>query len=251
MMSNAFAALGGDSDDEVSIQKIQIAKKKTEKKADHKKSVEKKVVDQKPTTSAPASVKKSGAGGGGANRPPRREHDRRSGTGRGKEGKKEGGGSHNWGRPGVDETAQPARAPKDEVVEEPIVEEESDHEMTFDEFEKTRVVKRDGAAFQEIAVRKGDGPSEGVAYTKKNVEEENFFQMGAKKEKRVRNKEQKKKMVETNFKVKESAPVYEPRAERGGRGGRGRGGGRGGFSSRGRGGPGIKLDDANAFPSLA
>uniref|UniRef100_A0A7S2SMY1 Hyaluronan/mRNA-binding protein domain-containing protein n=1 Tax=Mucochytrium quahogii TaxID=96639 RepID=A0A7S2SMY1_9STRA len=255
-MSNFFAALDVDSDEEVNVVKTTTHKKKQQSKKSAPKKSAPAPVPQNQNKSKPPQ----GGAGGGKSRAPKREFDRRSGTGRGKEGKKDGAGGHNWGKPG--QTYEPIVEDKKEPVEE--VEEEVEDEpeqLTLEEYEAQKAEMRQGKAFAERKLRKAKGPAEGTAYVKKaidNDDDEVFIKMGDKKEKRRRNRDQEKRMLDTNFSVKDSSG-YSDRDfgdRRGGRGGfrGGRGSGRGGRGSgRGGSGRGPRLDpmDTKAFPSLS
>ncbi|KAI9995570.1 hypothetical protein PInf_012635 [Phytophthora infestans] len=99
---------------------------------------------------------------GRGNRGPRREFERRSGTGRGKEASKQGGGARNWGNKAdpneqlaeaaVQEGAKPA---SDEDATEDAAEEEEEEEvqLTLDEYLAKQKSSRSGELFADVEVR--------------------------------------------------------------------------------------------------
>ncbi|KAG5389376.1 hypothetical protein IGI04_030917 [Brassica rapa subsp. trilocularis] len=135
---------------------------------------------------------------------PRRTYERRSGTGRGGDFKREGAGRGNWGTPG-------------------------EEEMTLDEYEKILEEKKKSLQSQTTSERKVDTKvfeSMQQLSNKKKSNDEIFIKLGSDKDKRKDDKEEKaKKAVSINefLKPAEGENYY---------GGGGRGGGRG----RGRGG---------------
>lgn len=257
-MSNFFAAL--DSDDE-KPQKAPIKKKVQEAPT--------------PVIAEPSRVvrrqdgrdAKGGRGRGGRHAPRegKRAYDRRSGTGRGKEIKKGGGGGHNWGsnkdearsaeqnavieegkgteEPKVDVGVEGARAPEEaeeltekhvEFEEEP---EEEDNTLTYEEFMAQKAEEqKDSEGFSPLNEKQLEVDSAFKSMKlKKDKEEEDFLVMGGGKSKQKRNKTNTgKKMLDIDIKV----------GGQGGFGGRGRGRGRGddrrreGGDGRGRGGDG-------------
>mmetsp|Transcript_1150 Transcript_1150/g.1775 ORF Transcript_1150/g.1775 Transcript_1150/m.1775 type:complete len:283 (+) Transcript_1150:72-920(+) len=272
---NAFAALDSASDGEGPAKPIA-----TKKQADIDRSKQlrkstnvRKGKEAKHNAVAPKAASKGGDHSGNHHkRAPRREHDRRSGTGRGREGKKGGAGGHNWGKPGDDAAQEPASVDPVDGEEAQATEEVEPavKELTLEDYEAERAAKRQGELFSRVSVRKGDAITEGVAYAKKkaaDLENDAFIAMGEKKDKKKRERNQnKKKVLQTNFSIRdESAPSSDFGERRGGRGGArggrgGRGGARGGRGGarggapRGRGGRGtVALDptDASSFPSLS
>ncbi|KAJ0251241.1 RGG repeats nuclear RNA binding protein A [Hirschfeldia incana] len=187
---------------------------------------------------------------------PRRTYERRSGTGRGGDFKREGAGRGNWGTPGEEvlvaeteevagaETEKPAGdevaadAKKDNTADAEVEEqkEPEDKEMTLDEYEKILEEKRKALQSQTTSERKVDTKvfeSMQQLSNKKKSNDEIFIKLGSDKDKRKDDKEEKaKKAVSINefLKPAEGENYYQG----GGRGGRGRG--RGGRESRDRGG---------------
>ncbi|KAL3763496.1 hypothetical protein ACHAWU_009180, partial [Discostella pseudostelligera] len=213
--SNFFAALD-DSDNEGKAPAPAVATKKTKAPPAPKPEVVEpsKVVNQRPNKDD-----RKGRGGRGGRGPPRdgkRTHDRRSGTGRGKEIKKGGGGGHNWGSDQNDakkaegavtegkedengmELTETEPVAEEEVEEEEVVEakepEPEDNTMSYDEYlaQKSRP---DSEAFKPLEERAVDNEFAGKVSAKKETED--FLVMGggkqpkkkgsgAKKEKDVR-----------------------------------------------------------------
>ncbi|CAH2078836.1 unnamed protein product [Thlaspi arvense] len=209
---------------------------------------------------------------------PRRTYERRSGTGRGGDFKREGAGRGNWGTPGEEvfagETEEVAgvEAEKD-AVEKPAVDdvaadankentaeveeekEPENKEMTLDEYEKILEEKKKALQTQTTSERKVDAKEfESMQQlSNKKSNDEIFIKLGSDKDKRKDDKEEKaKKSVSINEFLK---PAEGENYYRGGRGGRGRGGrGRGGVSSGGFGGyrneAAPAIGDTAQFPSL-
>ena len=270
-MSNFFAALD-DSGDEGKGKNAPVATKKAAKKPE--------VVEPSKVEARPNHNNRHTKGGRGG-RPPAREgkrtFDRKSGTGRGREISKGGGGGHNWGSDKNDakkaegpitEGEEPAAVEeengKEETEEEVVPEPEEDKTMSYDEYIASKA-RPDSAAFKPIAERTVENEFAGKARSRK--EEEDFLVMGGGKQpkKKGQKKDEKEKLV-LDFKVKSATGDDrggrrdgrrdgERRGSGGGRdgrrdgrrGGRGGGGGRGG---RGGGGRGLDATDPNAFPSL-
>jgi len=213
-----------------------------------------------------------------------RQFDRHSGTGRGREMKKAGGGGHNWGKAG-EETPAPAATPEATGTEAPKEEEapvvvEEDPSLTLEEYEKLRAQKRSGEAFETKQVRKVTTEVTGTIYKKdEDVGEGDYIKLGSDeqdlKKKPGHFKNKTKQVFEIDFKVREtpqepprrgrpeggpsrSAPRPEgsSRPSRGTGAPRGRGGPAGGRSAAGvsRGAPGaagrIDTADQSAFPKL-
>lgn len=268
MSSNPFAALD-DSGDEAPPKKAPASKKKATVAPSSKPDPKSKPKNNDRNT-------KHGRGGRPPARDGKRTYDRRSGTGRGKEIKKGGGGARNWGSdkneakkaegrinedediapPAVD--AEGAEAP---AVEEPKVE---DNSMTYAEYMASKGKK------EEVAMRDVKNEFEGVTESEKR-EEESFMAMGTGKKKKEKKQKEAKKTVDVGFRVAKANSGGEGRGDRrDGRGrgrgdrrdgrGRGRGGrgsGRGSDRGSGRGGPrgpkkpqGLNVQDEGAFPSL-
>jgi plasminogen activator inhibitor 1 RNA-binding protein len=221
--------------------------------------------------------------GGGRGRPAptrdgKRQYDRRSGTGRGKEIKKSGGGGRNWGSDkdaakkaegpvteGAEDANTPEAEDKVETVEEEEVAEEKepepvDNTISYDEYVATKA-KPDSALFKPVETREVDNEFAGKAAAKK--EEVDFLVMGGGKQLKKKGTKKEKQTLVLDFKVKNAISDDRRREERrdgGGRrdGGSGRrdggSGRRDGDRPRGArgGGRGGKVDpnDASAFPSL-
>ncbi|CAH9079963.1 unnamed protein product [Cuscuta epithymum] len=213
---------------------------------------------------------------------PRRVYERRSGTGRGNEFKREGAGRANWGTP-TDEIAQETEEPVIEV--EKSVETEKQHnqedagdaskdvapneseekepeekEMTLDEYEKLLEEKRKALLALKPEERKVDFDKEfesmQLLSNKKNDDDVIFVKLGSDKEKKkeVGEKAKKTKNITEFLKPAEGENYYRP-------GGRGRGGrgGRGRFGDSGRGSGYVgnrssvdapSIEDVGQFPTL-
>ncbi|KAJ7952566.1 RNA binding protein [Quillaja saponaria] len=206
---------------------------------------------------------------------PRRIYERRSGTGRGNEFKRDGAGRGNWGTPNDEiapETEEPATEIEKNVDAEkqfaeddatdankdnPATESEEkpeDKEMTLEEYEKVLEEKRKALRALKTEERKVDVDKELESMQQLSNKKENdeiFVKLGSEKDKRKDDKDEKvKKSVSINefLKPAEGEKYYNP-------GGRGRGRGRG---SRGSYGGGSYLGNASApaiqdpsqFPSL-
>ncbi|KAL1213979.1 RGG repeats nuclear RNA binding protein B [Cardamine amara subsp. amara] len=209
---------------------------------------------------------------------PRRTYERRSGTGRGNDLKREGGGRGNWGtteddvppvteepttevekspvaekQGGEDETAD---ASKEVSAEEQEKKEAEDKEMTLEEYEKILEEKKKALQATKVEERKVDTKvfeSMQQLSNKKNTEEEIFVKLGSDKDKRKDAAEKAKKSVN----IHEFLKPAEGESFRGGYRGRGRGprgprggGGNGGGNPRYGGGPAPVIGDDAQFPSL-
>lgn len=212
---------------------------------------------------------------GGEGDRPRRVYDRRSGTGRGNDFKREGAGRGNWGTPTDEiapETEEPAAegekivdsekpageedagdAKKDSSVAEPEEKEPEEKEMTLEEYEKLLEEKRKALLAQKPEERKVNLDKEfesmQLLSNKKN-EDDVFIKLGAEKDKRKEAVEKAKKTKSINefLKPAEGGNYYRGR----GRGGRGRGG-RGGYEGNGGNNYSVeapKIEDVGQFPSL-
>lgn len=269
-MSNFFSALD-DSDNEGAPAPAVATKKKAPKKE---------VVEPSKVENRPKKDDRNTKGGRGRPAPTRdgkRQYDRRSGTGRGKEIKKSGGGGRNWGSdknaakkaegPVVEgsEDVNTPEAEDKEVVEEEEVEEKEpepvDNTMSYEEYLATKA-DPDSELFKPVEVREVENEFSGKAAAKKETED--FLVMGGGKQlKKKGTKKSAKETLVLDFKVKNAISEdrrREGKRDGGGRrdggGGRREGGGRrdGGRQrgARGGGGRGGKVDpnDASAFPSL-
>lgn len=211
----------------------------------------------------------------------RRAYERRSGSGRGFEMKREGSGRGNWGSPvdqGAFQETEVGFAAEEEKTtaeekpntennqETPAVieekkEEEEDKEMTLDEYEKVLEEKRKALlALKKVEERKVDVKefeSMQVLSNKKKDEDALFIKLGPEKE--------KSKNAGENERVKKSLSINEflkpAEGERYYSGGRGRGRGRGERGERGgfRGGysgayatysEAPSIEDPRQFPTL-
>ncbi|CAL0302876.1 unnamed protein product [Lupinus luteus] len=210
---------------------------------------------------------------------PRRVFERRSGTGRGNEFKREGSGRGNWGtqsdeiaqvsdevaneteknlgdeKPAVKEDAA-GDANKESPANEAEEKEPEDKEMTLEEYEKVLEEKRKALQALKTEQRKVDTKEfesmQPLASKKDN--HEIFAKLGSDKDKRkeaLEKEEKSKKSVSINefLKPAEGESYYNP-------GGRGRGRGRG---ARGGGGfrgnaannaPAPSIEDPGHFPTL-
>mmetsp|Transcript_3097 Transcript_3097/g.6324 ORF Transcript_3097/g.6324 Transcript_3097/m.6324 type:complete len:293 (+) Transcript_3097:325-1203(+) len=254
-MSNFFAALD-DSGDEGRGPAPAAAKKAAPKKAAPKKEI----VEPSKVENHPQKNNNRNTKGGRGGRPPARDgkrtFDRRSGTGRGREIKKEGGGGHNWGNDKNDakkaegpveegneeintaeeETENKAEGEEEAVVEK--VEEPEDKTLSFDEYMKQKQ-RPDSDLFKPREAPTVENEFAGKTGMKK--EEVDFLVMGSGKAMRKRGGEKKgKQTLVLDFKVK-SATSDDRGGRRdgrreGGRGGRGGGDHSGGGDRSGRGG---------------
>nr|XP_051208722.1 RGG repeats nuclear RNA binding protein A-like isoform X2 [Lolium perenne] len=230
---------------------------------------------------------REGEFGDDSERPPRRNYERHSGTGRGYEMKRDGAGRGNWGT-ASDELAQETEALKlDEKA--PVAEklgapedgpqaeenkvskdatanveeekEEEDKEMTLEEFEKVMEEKRKALlALKRSEERKveidKDLQAMQLLCTKKGNDEV-FIKLGAdkdalKKKENAEREERAKKSVSINefLKPAEGERYYGGRG-RGSRGRGDRGGFRGGFGGSYHAPPAAPgIQDKNQFPTL-
>ncbi|KAL5799011.1 hypothetical protein ACOSQ2_003831 [Xanthoceras sorbifolium] len=212
----------------------------------------------------------------------RRTFERRSGTGRGNELKREGSGRGNWGsqndefspvteevkeseknlgdeKPAGDGDA--ADVDKESPTKEPEEKESEDKEMTLEEYQKLLEEKKKAlqAKTEERKVDVKEFESMQQLSSKK-VNDDVFIKLGSDKDKRkeaAEKEEKAKKAVNiTEFlKPAEGERYYNPGGRGRGRGGGGgggrgsRGGGFGGGSSM-RNVPAPSIDDAGQFPTL-
>jgi len=267
-MSNFFAALD-DSGDEAEIPK------KTTKVTKKKDTLKAPVVEpSKPERRRQKHDDRNTKSGRG--RPPARDgkrtYDRRSGTGRGKEIKKGGGGGRNWGSDKndarrnqgvVDEKAldkkeadgveTPTEGEEPKVEEEKVEvkeEEPEDNTISYEDYLKTKESSASGIL---APVEKKDFVNEFEGKSTHSVKKDlTFLVMGGGKQLRKKGvKKEDKKTLTAGFRVADPNK-RGGREERGGRdrkGGRDRRGGRGG---RGKGKPtaAINTADTDAFPTL-
>ncbi|XP_009114287.2 RGG repeats nuclear RNA binding protein C [Brassica rapa] len=215
---------------------------------------------------------------------PRRVYDRRSGTGRSNDVKREGGGRGNWGTP--EDDIQPAtEEPTTEVEKSPVAEKEGgedattdakkeapeveqepeDKEMTLEEYEKILEEKKKALQATKVEERKVDTKvfeSMQQLSNKKTNDEEIFIKLGSDKDKRkdaAEKEEKAKKSLSINqFLKPANGETYNPRGGYRGRGGRSGGRGQrdgkvnGGGNQRngGASAPAPAIGDSAQFPSL-
>lgn len=270
MSSNPFAALD-DSGDEAPTKKVAPVSKKSSNKT----TVPSSRPDPKSKPKNNDRNTKYGRGGRAPVRDGKRAYDRRSGTGRGKEIKKGGGGARNWGSDKNEAKKMEGRinedeeiAPVDETQADVPVEKEEpakeDNTMTFADYIASKGKK------EEVQMRETKNDFAGATASKKG-EEDSFMAMGGgKKKKGKKKKDTERKTIDVGFRVakadENSGRSYgrgdgreDGRDSRGGRGDRrgGRGGRKGGRGS-GRGprndvtkkSTSLNVADAGAFPSL-
>ncbi|KAL0692864.1 hypothetical protein Bca4012_060044 [Brassica carinata] len=217
---------------------------------------------------------------------PKRVFERRSGTGRGNDLKREGGGRGNWGTP-EDDIPPPTEEPTTVVEKSPVAEKEGgeddttdakneapadeqkekepeDKEMTLEEYEKILEEKKKALQATKVEERKVDTKvfeSMQQLSSKKTNNEEIFIKLGSDKDKRkdaAEKEEKAKKSLSINEFLKPAdGERYNPRGGYRGRGGRGqrdgggRSGGRGQRDEKVNGGaPAPAIEDSAQFPSL-
>ncbi|EEC43182.1 predicted protein [Phaeodactylum tricornutum CCAP 1055/1] len=230
MSSNRFAIL--DDDDTAP------AVKKDSKPA--KAAVEASKPDDRRRPNQNDRNTKFGRGGRAPSRDGKRAYDRRSGTGRGKEIKKSGGGARNWGTDKaeaevvfVGQEDKPEEINTEEV-EEPAEPEPVDNSMTYEEFLAAKA-----ASSSELLkpTKEREVANEFTKVAAKVSEEEDFMVMGSGKARRNKQQNKAVKTLTPAFRV-ESGTVETD--GHGGRGRNGRGEGRGSRGGRreGRGGRG-------------
>jgi len=272
MSQNFFAALD-DSGDEAPAPVKNNAKKKEPKNVSKKGASSKSTVEpaKQVNRRKPNNDRNTRHGRGGRN-PPRdgkRAYDRRSGTGRGKEIKKGGGGARNWGSDKAEAKQMEGKVEEEEVKEDQIVkpvageeaategdgtsEEEAkpeDKTMTFADYMASKG-KKESKTGREV-----ESEFTGITASKKVVED--FLVIGGGKAKKTKKKkDEPKKVVDVGFRTAtpNSGGGGRGRGDRGGRGGRGNRDGRGRGRERGGRGSknqnvGINVRDEAAFPSL-
>lgn len=208
---------------------------------------------------------------------PRRTFERRSGTGRGNELKREGSGRGNWGSQ-TDEFSQvteevneseknlgdekpagdgdAADVDKESPTKEPEEKEPEDKEMTLEEYQKVLEEKRKALQALKTEERKVDVKEfESMQQlSNKKGNDDVFIKLGSDKDKRkeaAEKEEKAKKAVNIHefLKPAEGERYYNPGGRGRGRGGRGsRGGYGGGISMRNVSAPAI--EDPGQFPTL-
>ena len=218
----------------------------------------------------------------GRGRPPARDgkrtYDRRSGTGRGREIKKGGGGGRNWGsdknvaknnegslkkdstvnlETPLEEGDDTKAAEEEEVaatsepVEDKKEEPEEDNTMSYEEYLKSKQGETTGI-LAPIQAKEVENEFQGKTNFVAKKDEE-FLVMGSGKNlrKKGNKKDLEKKSIVPSFRVGEPAKRggrdNRDRDRRGGRDRRGRGGGRGDRKEKK---VEINTDDTEAFPTL-
>lgn len=248
MSKNFFAALDDDDDDDVKP----VVKQAPPKVQSVTKPVATEPIKEHRRPNNNDRNTKHGRGERAPTKSGKRAYDRRSGTGRGTETKKEGAGARNWGSDkneakkavgpvdenDVDPTLQVAsdEEPKTEEVESepPVAEEvveEVDNTISFDEYLETKN-RLNNVLLAPKEERKVE--NEFATIKPKVATEEDFLVMGDKRPRARVREEKKKDTIVPSFKVVSSDAVVDDRRDGAGRGGRGRGD-RGGRGGRGRG----------------
>ncbi|XP_011081284.1 RGG repeats nuclear RNA binding protein A [Sesamum indicum] len=203
---------------------------------------------------------------------PRRVFDRRSGTGRGTEYKREGAGRGNWGTH-TDEIVQDTEEPdsegvknvesekrsgqddvgdanKDTSAKEQEEKEPEEKEMTLEEYEKVLEEKRKALLALKSRERKVDLDKElesmQLLSNKKN-DDDVFIKLGSDKDKRKEAAEKAKKSVSINEFLK---PAEGEKYYGAVRRGRGHGRGRGGYGGNNYDLQAPAIEDVGQFPSL-
>eukprot|EP00429_Kryptoperidinium_foliaceum_P039364 CAMPEP_0176162806 /NCGR_PEP_ID=MMETSP0120_2-20121206/83291_1 /TAXON_ID=160619 /ORGANISM="Kryptoperidinium foliaceum, Strain CCMP 1326" /LENGTH=263 /DNA_ID=CAMNT_0017500315 /DNA_START=173 /DNA_END=962 /DNA_ORIENTATION=+ len=209
MSSNFFAALD-DSGDEAPAKAASAAKKREPKakKGGDAAAPESSKPARKPVNNDRNT--KHGRGGRAPVRDGKRAYDRRSGTGRGKEIKKGGGGARNWGNDKTEAKKMEGKIDEEAVAKEPEVTEGAaeeaeapapepepeDNTMTLAEYMASKKGKKEEKTGREV-----ENEFAGKAAAKK--EEEDFLVMGGGKSK-------KKKQQKTTSKVLKLDSVWRP-----------------------------------------
>mmetsp|Transcript_24356 Transcript_24356/g.29524 ORF Transcript_24356/g.29524 Transcript_24356/m.29524 type:complete len:341 (+) Transcript_24356:246-1268(+) len=222
-------------------------------------------------------------GDGEEGRPRKREFDRRSGTGKGAEVKRDGAGKANWGseKDEINAAAEGATADAEAEPEEldPEAEaaaaeaaaekEREEKEMTLEEYQKVLAEKR-SALQQSFNKENSERQVNDSAFAKMTLvaksEEEEVYFVGEAKTKKTKSKkaadadEDAEKVVPNfSFARKEEYTPRDSGKGKGGKGGRPRrenGGGKGGRGASGYGGKGGRgysapnIGDSSAFPTL-
>ncbi|KAL4152183.1 hypothetical protein PRNP1_009117 [Phytophthora ramorum] len=214
---------------------------------------------------APRERGERGERGGRGNRGPRREFERRSGTGRGKETSKQGGGARNWGNKAdpaeqlAEAAAQDSAKPAsdEEATEEAaaVEEEEEEVQLTLDEYLAKQKESRSGDLFADVEVRQVANEFSSAVQITKDGKTPDFMDSQYEKVYSKKTSGRKKQLItDVGFRTeKPERFTREFDSSRGGRGRGGRGGARGNGRTGGRGGRGSNVPnvtDMSAFPSL-
>lgn len=265
----------------VALNKPAAGNKKTPKKTA---VVEGEKKERAPREGAPREGGRGAARGGRGGRGGRgasRDFERRSGTGRGKETSKQGGGARNWGND-ADKSELVAEAAVQEgavvegeeaeavAVEETAVEvEDEEVQLTLDEYLAKKKESRVGELFAEKEIRQVTNEFTSAVLITKDGKTSDFMEPLFEKVYTKKTSGRKKQVI-TDLGFSTAAPERRPFREereggrgrggrgedreggrgRGGRSDRGRGAGRGG-AGRGRGGAIPNVLDPKAFPTLA
>eukprot|EP00163_Fabomonas_tropica_P032226 TRINITY_DN799_c0_g1_i1.p2 TRINITY_DN799_c0_g1~~TRINITY_DN799_c0_g1_i1.p2 ORF type:complete len:251 (-),score=121.38 TRINITY_DN799_c0_g1_i1:710-1462(-) len=249
MDSNPFALLSGDAPAKAPAAAAVEAKK------DGRASDKAKAQNRRDGNNRAGRGGRGGRGGGNNRRG--REFDRHSGTGRGKEGKKNDAGRHNWGdkiasQQNIEGVAN-GDLPGDNADGGDDAEDDSKN-ITLAEYKKQQEAARPKVALPEARKAEHDKKYDSMVALEKKPLDENNNTGNNKKGKKKKN--QGKQVVNDLLNLR----IADERDDRrggdrddrrgGGRGGNsGRGGGRGGKGGSSRGGN-FNIADANAFPSL-
>lgn len=152
---------------------------------------------------------KHGRGGRAPPRDGKRAYDRRSGTGRGKEIKKGGGGARNWGSDKAEAKQMEGTINEDEVKEDkptetpegdagegeaPAEEKPEDKTMTFADYMASKGKK------EEKSVREVESEFKGLSASEK-VQEDFLVMGGGKQKKTKKKKDEEKQTLEVGFRV--------------------------------------------------
>jgi len=216
----------------------------------------------------PAPARAAPAGGkDGIRRPPKREFDRHSGTGRGArsdghEEKKGGHGKGNWGGKGdavgeEGEDAAPVELTEEEKAAKEAAEEERRKEaaaMTLEEYQKKQAAAAAEKAKEAKEERKAEAIDMKGLKIKSDPDDVDEIRIGDSSggKKKDKSKKTKELFTDVNF----TTPPIETSSPSGGRGGGrgGRGGGPRAGGGRGRGGgaaaANLNLADDSSFPTL-
>jgi len=246
-MPNSFAVLD-DSEDEAPKSKVAPASKKSGSDSS-KKVAPASTPDPKNKPKNNGRNTKDGPRGRPPARDGKRTYDRRSGTGRGKEIKKGGGGARNWGSDKNEAKKMEGSINEEEVVA-PVVTEgaEAPVEVTVEEVEPPVVDNTISYADymaskgdkEQVSLRETTNEFAGVTAAAK-VEEKSFMSMGVAKKKKEKKQIEAKKIIDVGFRSRKINTEGEGRGDRGeGRGDRGEG--RGGDRRDSRGGRGDRRD---------
>jgi len=165
----------------------------------------------------------------GERRPPKREFDRHSGTGRGArsdghEERKGGHGKGNWGKKGdsaaEDADAEPRELTEEEKAAKEAAEEERRKEaaaMTLEEYQKKQKEAKEAAAAEALAAREPEKLDMKGLKVKEEPDDIQEISIGAKKSKEQKAKEKKaRELITTDLGF--TTPPVETASPSGGRG---------------------------------